>query len=112
MLATEKESFMRVGKALASLSASLFILGFASRSSARTERCGTPASRQRPSVTRNMRPSPSASFSNPPTDAEITHARIFEEPLVPVGAEDAPAHLGDENCALVEALKTWRESAE
>ena len=42
-------------------------------------------------------------FSEPPTDAEITRARVFEEPLVPMGGTATV----DENRALSAALLAY-----
>ena len=42
-------------------------------------------------------------FSNPPSDREITAARVFPEPLVPLGGEWHAA----ENAALARHLTTW-----
>jgi hypothetical protein len=42
-------------------------------------------------------------FSSPPTDAELRQARIFEEPLVPIGRATTP----EENQALVTAIRAY-----
>ena len=66
---------------------------------------GSPAMR----VTANRRvlqaepPNAALAFSASPTPEELFRARVFEEPLVPVGGEPAPA----ENAALAAALLGW-----
>ena len=45
-------------------------------------------------------------FSNPPTDAEIQRARVFEEPLLPTGGQTTP----EENRALAAALLDYLRS--
>jgi len=42
-------------------------------------------------------------FSNPPTDQEISHARVFEEPLIPIGLKTTPK----ENQGLAKALTAY-----
>src|SRR5438477_10131815 len=43
-------------------------------------------------------------FSDPPTDTEIWHARIFAEPVIPASGPVS----ADENRALVRAFMTFR----
>ena len=49
---------------------------------------------------------PAAAFSDPPTESELTGARLFHEPLLPLGAVPGPA----ENRALAGALRSFQAS--
>ncbi|WP_437968140.1 RHS repeat-associated core domain-containing protein [Sorangium sp. So ce260] len=54
--------------------------------------------------------SPILAFSVPPTSAELTRARVFAEPLVPIGVPAGSAEAeARENTALAQALLAWIE---
>ena len=66
------------------------------RQASRREEKAKPLSPEKPKVTANRTVPPTVPapalphFSSPPLDAEITRARIFDEPLIPAsGARDA-----------------------